>query len=696
MAKNRLMFEPDDPAAIQPKEFDQEAYLDQESDAVFLDNIANNRAKKFRKSIIGGLVGLLILLIGGISYYIYSSRQVESQSQESRISLDQVKDRYYLPEANLTDQLKKGRQQYLQAARDAARRTFQTTLDSSTDDTERSIAHVYLGVMALEEDRFGQARHHFLSAEKLDSNSVAALVNLAIVERKLGNRESALDYANRARKLAPNDAVVATILANLFLEASDLAKAEELYREGIDSSPNDSIIRYNLALSLIRQNKLDEAELEFNRLIELSPSDPLSVKALAYLGQIAFMKNRPEQAIGYYKRAIALSPDEARYHYNLGVIFLRINDNQSALQSFDKALKAGGSDPQVFQNLSTAYSRLNEPELAIKALNRALMINPQSIESLFQLGDLYYSKKDLLSAADTYRKIVNITPGDKNTEDALLKLGKVYRDMERYQESADVLHRAATMSPNNANLLYELGLTYKIANQFDKAVQVWKKAIDSGMSIDRADERMIRLALGDSFRSKGAYDLAIQQYKLIEAKNKENPPITEDAELSLRLGSIYKSLNDAGSSATYYRQVFDGNEATPTQKKDAAKDMAQLYLKDSSRDSLDQASSWAYKAARLDQTDAETQILRAEILLKSESGVDREKAIEILLALTYGRVPAGFEDRTYLLLGDAYYQNGEYRRAIEAYDTAQDFAPNNSEILKKKRIAVSQLRSGER
>src|SRR5690606_34810556 len=121
--------------------------------------------------------------------------------------------------------------------------------------------------------------------------------------------------------------------------------------------------------------------------------------------------------------------------------------------------------------------------------------------------------------------------------------------------------------------------------------------------------------------------------------------------------------------------------------------MASLYLKDADRASLDEAGSWAYKAARLDQSDAETQLLRAEILLRNESGVDREKAIEILMAVAHSRLPSGLEAKTYLLLGDAYYKNGEYRRAVEALETASEYDPGNSEILKKKRLAVSALRS---
>ncbi len=689
MAKNRLMFEPDGPETIRPApEKDNETI--EYGDPVYLDGTARS-VRSFRTLIISGVILILLLVIGAGAFYLW--RSAPEGSPEGRISLDGARDRYYIPESDLTDALKKGRQQYLQLARDDARRTFQKILDESTSDKERSIAHIFLGVMALEEDRPGQAKHHFLSAYKLDESSVGALINLAIVERKLGNREEAQRYAEQAKELAPNDPAVAMILANLLLESSDPEKAEEIYREGMSRSPDDTIMRYNLGLALIRQNKLDEAELEFNRLVEMFPSDPLAVRALAYLGQIAFLKNRPEQAVQYYRRAIGLAPDEARYHYNLGVVLLRMRDNQGALEAFDNALKAGGSDADVFQNLALAYERLNEPTLAAKALERALLINPQSVEGLFQLGDLYHRQKDLLRAAENYRKIVNITPGDTNTKEALIRLGRVYREMERYQDSADVLGRAVTLSPNEGQVLYELGLTYRMGNRFDDAVAVWRKALQNGVKLERADERTIRLALGDSYRAKGAYDLAINEYRQVEARNREAPVVEDDAELHLRLGALYRDLKDAGKASEYYRRVYEGASSSPAQRRDAAKDMASLYLKEADRASLDEAGSWAYKAARLDQSDAETQLLRAEILLRNESGVDREKAIEILMAVAHSRLPSGLEAKTYLLLGDAYYKNGEYRRAVEALETASEYDPGNSEILKKKRLAVSALRS---
>lgn len=699
MAKNRLMFEEDgsseihsNPGRIAP----DETY---EADPVYLDEAesAGRSGRSFRMLVGGGVLLLLLLLVGGGVYYFYQkSRADVTTLPEGKIALDGVRDRYYIPESDLTDALKKGRQQYLQGYRDESRRTFQKILDDSTSEKERSIAHIFLGVMALEEDRPGQAKHNFLSALKLDENSIGALVNLAIVERKLGEPAMAKEYAERARKLAPGDPAVAMILANLFLEQSDPAKAEAVYREGMSKAPDDPMMRYNLALALIRQGKLDEAELELNRLVELSPADPTAPRALAYLGQIAYSRNQPERAVSYYQRAIALAPDDARYHYNLGVILLRMRDDHGALSAFEKALKAGGNDPAVFQALAAAFEKVNQPTLASKALEKALLVNPQSVESLFQLADLYHRQKDLLHAAENYRKIVNITPGDQNTREALLRLGRVYREMERYQDSADILSRASTLAPEDAAVQYELGLTYRKANRFDQAVQVWRKALQNGARLDRKDERLIRMTLGDSYRSKGAYDLAIKEYQIIEGRNREAPVVENDSELDLRMAQLFRELKDAGRSSEYYKKVYEAGSATAEERRQAAKDMAVLYMDNPSRESLDQASSWIYKASRLDQRDASVQLVRAEILMRTESGVDREKAIELLLALTHSELPSELGGKAYALLGDAYYKNGEYRRAIEALETAAEYAPSDGEIRKKKRLAVQALRSGER
>ena len=693
MAKNRLMFEPDESDPLDPIEpvvdFDETTH-----DPLYLDDTART-VRSFRALTWGG-IGLVLLLVAGIVVYYFVKRSSSDLKDNdiAEVVVDGARDRYYIPQANLTDALKKGRSQYLQMSYDQARRTFQSILDDSTDDQERSLAHIFLGVMALEADRPGQARHHFLSAHKLDESSVGALVNLAIVERKLGNREEAQRYAEAAKKLAPDDAGVNMILANLLLESNDPESAEVIYRDGMLKTPEDATMRYNLALALIRQNKLDEAELEFSRLVELSPSDPLAVFSLSYLGQIAFSKNQPERAIEYYKRATALAPDQARNHYNLGVVYLQMGNQKAALQSFDQAVRAGGSDADVFQNLAIAYQKLNEPDLAVKALQRSLLLDSNNLRSLFQLAELYEKQKDLLHAAETYRRIVNITPGDTNTKEALVKLGQMYRSMERYQDSIDVLSRANTLAPKDAIIKYELGLTYRLGNRFDEAVTVWRQALRDGVSLDRDSERTIRFALGDSYRAKGAFDLALNEYRQIEIRNREAPVVNDDLGLQMRMGALYKDLKDEAKASHYFSLVYNSTEASPSQRKDAAKALASLLLSQNRHDSLHEADSWAYKAARLDQGDAETQLIRAEILLRNESGVDREKAIEILLSVVHSRLPSGLEARAYTLLGDGYYQNGEYRRATEAFETASEFDPSNSEILKKKRLAVSALREG--
>lgn len=207
---------------------------------------------------------------------------------------------------------------------------------------------------------------------------------------------------------------------------------------------------------------------------------------------------------------------------------------------------------------------------------------------------------------------------------------------------------------------------------------------------------MIRLTLGDSYRGKGAYDLAMNEYRIVEGRNRETPVVENDSELDLRMAQLYRDLKDPGRSSEYYKKVYEAGSASPEERRQAAKDMAVLYMDNPSRESLDQASSWIYKASRLDQRDASVQLVRAEILMKTESGVDREKAIELLLALTHSDLPSDLGGRAHALLGDAYYKNGEYRRAIQALETAAEYSPSDGEIQKKKRLAVQALRSGER
>lgn len=656
--------------------------------------------KRFRLYLIGA-VGLLVLvpIVVGTIYYFYKNRQQPAETlldqKLESVDLDGIRERIYIPEEQVSPALEKAIQLYKANERDAAKRAFDNFLNSSTNDHERAIALTYQGIMAMDSERFPLAEHKLLRAINADEKFVPAYVNLAIVSQKLGKTGEARQFAQKARELAPRDPRVIALLGNLLAQNQDLAGAIDTYREGIKTNPDDAMLTYNLAVSLMKRQNYEEAILYFSKASELAPGSEIAAKSQAQLGQIYFAKGNLEMAADHLQKAVQNAPENAKYLYNLGLVYLRMKRNAEAATQFQKALKSSSGDASVFRALAQAFQELGQPGQAALALKRAVYLNPEDLPALFALGDLYAAEKDYLNAADTYKKIVNITPGDANTEDALVKLGRVYTELERFNDAQEALQKAVSINPANAQAGYALGIVYRKAGRMELAIEAWKRALRpsagqgerSGLARD--EERTVRLALADTYRKNGAFDLALNEYKAVAARNREQPVIEEDPGLDLETARTYTALKNFDTAAKLFKAVSESRTASAEQRKEAFRGLAFSYSNTGNPEDAERARAEINKAVRMDPDDADLQLMRAGMLLKNGSMVDREKAIEVLSALVAGDLESEKASQAYNMLGLAYHKNGEYARAMRAFDSAIQLNPQNREAYQNQRVSAN-------
>ncbi|MCB1137529.1 MAG: tetratricopeptide repeat protein [Leptospiraceae bacterium] len=697
VARNRITF--DDGGEESPGRGSEpsESYESADPVTVYLDETPPERRRK-RLAIFGG-VGLLLiaLLVGGFAlYHFYFQKTSESQSElTGPMDLDSVRDRFYLPTVSDDPELEKAINRYREGFREEARRSFEEYLQTDASDQGKAIALTYLGVMAIENDKLGLARHHLLRALKYQQSFVPALVNLAIAERLMGNLEDARQYAEQARKLAPNDPAVSLLLGNILMQDQKLDEASEMYREALEDAPADSYLAYNLGISLVRQNKLEEAIMAFSRVIDKEPNSSLAVRSHGHMGQIYFSKGNLEMAADHLRKATELAPGEARYHYNLGIVYLRMDRRREAVQSFQSALDSGGDDSRVFRGLSRAFLKLEQPGMARKALEKALLVNPQDTESMMDLGDLQSSEGDLLGAVDSYRRVVQMSPGNATTADALDRLGRVYARLERYEDATQAYYQALRIDPDRSSLYLGLGQALEKAGKPEEAIDIWKKALQRGVKLSPGDEKRIRFALAAVYEEKGAFEYAVREYQALKERLARPGTTAVDPEVHLRLGRVLLKTGSE-SAALELETAASSSEASPEIRKEAYLLMANLYGKQGNPDSLEKARRAIYQAARLDPRDPDVNLSRARILLATDSPVDREKAIEVLMALTSSDLDSRTAAQAQNLLGVAYYKNGEYRRAMSAFDTAIELDPGLRDAYDNQRAAANAYESSLR
>lgn len=162
-------------------------------------------------------------------------------------------------------------------------------------------------------------------------------------------------------------------------KSDDPARADQVYREGIERFPNSPELQGNYALFLKRQGRLEEAEHHYKRALS---ADPEHANNLGNYAVFLDERGRLKEAEHHYKLALAADPEHAN---NLGsyAVFLdergRLNE---AEQHYKLALAA---DPEHAGNLGNYATFLGEQGHPVRAVNffeRALSKNPEHSDNL--------------------------------------------------------------------------------------------------------------------------------------------------------------------------------------------------------------------------------------------------------------------------------------------------------------------------
>lgn len=183
---------------------------------------------------------------------------------------------------------------------------------------------------SLADKAFSKAR--YTSAEQLyrtlydyQPNHVPGLVNLGTILLYRNKCDEAIEYLNRATRLAP-----------------------EL-----------PITYYLAGISFYRLDRMEEAERMFIRTIEL---DPANAEAFFYLANIEGISGRHAEALKHFAAAVKLKPELSDAHYNMARLYAELGSIPDAARAYDRAIHSGAEpDPEFEKYLRNHPDNVKNP-----------------------------------------------------------------------------------------------------------------------------------------------------------------------------------------------------------------------------------------------------------------------------------------------------------------------------------------------
>jgi len=125
------------------------------------------------------------------------------------------------------------------------------------------------------------------------------------------------------------------------------------------------------------------------------------------------MDKNPMEAKSLLLKAIKLDPTNVGGHFQLGLVYMKLEDYPRAIEAYQKTAE----------------------------------LDPKSPDTFFNLGYLYAIKKDYIKAEEMYGRVVKLAPA--YVDEAFFNLGMVQEKQGKRKESIENLEKALSINPNN-------------------------------------------------------------------------------------------------------------------------------------------------------------------------------------------------------------------------------------------------------
>lgn len=244
--------------------------------------------------------------------------------------------------------------------------------------------HIFLGQLAVDDERYAEGLEHFETALLLNPNDEALWYRVAALKVTMKKPAEALVTLETARK---------RFRSGFLMEFyTGIAKA--------------AMERYSEALA-----SYTSAEL----IAKTSEPDRLNASFYFQVGSTSERAKDIEQAVKYFRKALELEPDFAEALNYLGYMWAERGENLTeARMMIEKALKEEPKNAAFLDSMAWVLFKLNKPSEALPYMQKAIDLTKEPDATLLDhLGDILAAMKRGPEAREAWEKALKIEPKDE-------------------------------------------------------------------------------------------------------------------------------------------------------------------------------------------------------------------------------------------------------------------------------------------
>ena len=360
----------------------------------------------------------LLLLLGGIP--LFSNLQLPQQKAINEQLIEDYQNQRYGDALSL---LKNSYPEPVTDTKILSSMAYASQMAGNLPDAEKYYQRIYnldssnyhvlfnLGKLNIRKGNDAKAKSYLVQYLTKDSTNFFVYQDLAEISIGEGNPRVTINYLEKANKLQPLNADVASELSGYYISANRPADAETVLNIAINADQeNISLLQSFLKLKYT-ENKLEEVISYGEKLFQLGDN---STYVRNKVGEAYYLNGKYDCGL---ETLMAIQPgmqSEVSYYFIAGC-YKGLKNQSKAIEYFQKAIDAGLS-PNIdvyYSEIANSYTKLNKNNKALTAYQKALQFDEKPM-TYYLIADLFDSNlKDKKGALKYYRKFVAANSASK-------------------------------------------------------------------------------------------------------------------------------------------------------------------------------------------------------------------------------------------------------------------------------------------
>ncbi|WP_020675647.1 tetratricopeptide repeat protein [Geopsychrobacter electrodiphilus] len=351
-----------------------------------------------------------------------------------------------------------------------------------------------LGQLLEKEQQVGEAITLYRESIKDNPELLAVYRQLARILILQERYDEALTLLQQAHRQRPEDLQILNRMGLLQLSREDYQGAEETFRQILDVQPDLPRALYSLGLALIGQQRNADALAALKRIPKTSD---IYSEAVLQLGYLYRAEGDLEQGIQILQQAVDGGSQGVDVYYYLSSFLGEVGRYAAAGQTVRAGLKLFPQESRLHYQLGVIYERMDDHPQALAEMQMVLTLDPQNADALNFIAYHYAEQGENLEQALAQAKLALEQKKSSYIYDTL---GWIYYRMERYTDARENLDKAVALDSRDPLILEHLGDILVAQKLWAEAEKTYRKVLELNKTSASVERKLQQLLKDHSLR----------------------------------------------------------------------------------------------------------------------------------------------------------------------------------------------------